>query len=119
MHRSNVVQKPSSHRGKPGGGEEKSGRSPKGLCIFYFRDFAMTSSVFIFLPLSFCLPTLPVQEEGDRKREAEKSVSLVGNSRTQKNSAPYFRRFAIDARGVAHAVKRGNGLPHFVSHHFV
>ena len=40
----------------------------------YFREFARSSSVFIFLPLSFCLPVLSVRKEGDRKREAERSL---------------------------------------------
>ncbi len=35
-----------------------------------------------FLPLSFCLRALLAQEQGDRKREAERSLGLVGHART-------------------------------------
>ena len=68
---------------------------PNGLCIFCFREFARSSSVFIFLPLSFCLPDLSVQKDGDRKREAERSLSLVGHSRIQNTHNS-------QARGACH-----------------
>ena len=40
--------------------------------------------MFMFLPLSFCPPVSSEKEEGDRTREAERSLSLIGHSRTYK-----------------------------------
>ena len=64
----------------------------KGLCIFWFREFAKTSSVFIFLPLSFCLAALPAEEEGDRKREAERLLSLTFPRRRGREDKKRIRR---------------------------
>ena len=55
--------------------------SRQAVCVVYFQEFTRSSSVFIVLPRSFCLPDLSVQEEPDRKTEAERSLSFVGHSR--------------------------------------
>ncbi len=78
-----TTENPESH-----GRKEEQDVACQGLCIFYFREFARSSSVFIFLPLTFCLPVLSVQKEGDRKREAERSLSLVGHSRMYPSRGP-------------------------------
>ena len=41
-------------------------------CAFTTSESSLKFTVLIFLPLSFCLPASVLQEEGDRKRAAEK-----------------------------------------------